>query len=388
MLKGETILLQRFASNGDAEAFSEIVRLNAGLVYGVCVRILANKDQAADVTQETFFQLLRNAESITGSVSNWLHGVATNKAVDMIRRDSSRRRREAKYVMGKQAQTEKWEDISGYVDEAMDELDEQTREILVQHFLKGVKMTEIGEEFGLSQPTVSRRVKAGVSELRNKLQKRGVIVAVITLSTLLGEQAVAAAPTAVLKELGKMAIVGGAATVGTGAGVKAAASAAAMGVKAKIVTAVAVAAIGTGAVVTYQQTTKPAQQSQPGGTRVLSRQSIGENRKIEQQSKKKAAVGKVGGDYGESKIVPGDIVGNAADAKVAPKGQGDQSRGLTVDETMAALGLSGGRVPQPTQADPNEVDDNSDDETTTSETRSRGARGGMRRRRRSSRGGG
>ena len=241
----EQILLQRFTRNGDPEAFSELVRHNANLVYGTCVRILTNTEQAADVTQDTFFQLLRNAESITGSVSSWLHGVATKKAIDLIRRDSSRRRREAKYAMGKQVRAEKWDDISAYVDEALGQLDEQTRQILIQRFFKGVKMAEIGKQFGLSQPSISRRVDAGVLALRNKLRKRGIIVATITLTTLLGESAVEAAPAVVLRELGKMAIVGGA---------KTAAGAAVISLKTKIVTAVAVAAVGTGMVVTYNGT--------------------------------------------------------------------------------------------------------------------------------------
>ena len=255
----EQILLQRFTRNGDAEAFSEIFRHNAGLVYGTCVRILTNSEQAADVTQETFFQLMQNAESITGSVSSWLHGVAVKKAVDLIRRDSSRRRREAKYAMAKKVQAEKWDDISAYVDEALGQLDEQTREILIQRFFKGVNMAEIGKQFGLSQPSISRRVDAGVLALRNKLRKRGIIVAAITLTTLLGESAVEVAPAVVLRELGKMTIVGGA---------KAAAGAAVLSLKAKIVTAVAVAAVGMGMVITYKNVTRP-----PEPDRRLPRQS-------------------------------------------------------------------------------------------------------------------
>jgi len=65
MLENEVTLLHRFAKTGDAEAFSEVVRRHAGLVYGACLRILADRDRAADAVQETFFQLLRNAGNIT-----------------------------------------------------------------------------------------------------------------------------------------------------------------------------------------------------------------------------------------------------------------------------------------------------------------------------------
>ena len=47
MLESENILLQRFSQTGDAEAFSEIVRRHAGLVYGACLRVLEDKNRAA-----------------------------------------------------------------------------------------------------------------------------------------------------------------------------------------------------------------------------------------------------------------------------------------------------------------------------------------------------
>ena len=109
------ISLQRFVRSGDATAFSEIVRRHAGLVYGACVRVLGDADRAADATQETFFQFLRDAGRITGSLPNWLHRVAMGKAVDVVRKDSSRKRREAEYADLKQRQVGEWKELSPYL---------------------------------------------------------------------------------------------------------------------------------------------------------------------------------------------------------------------------------------------------------------------------------
>ena len=98
MSVSEFVLLKRFAANGDAEAFSEIARQHAPLVYGVCMRILADRDRASDAVQNTFIQLVRNAGSITDSLPNWLHRVAKNKALEMIRHDSARKDREKTYA--------------------------------------------------------------------------------------------------------------------------------------------------------------------------------------------------------------------------------------------------------------------------------------------------
>ncbi|MBA7628400.1 hypothetical protein ES703_35882 [subsurface metagenome] len=305
MLENEVILLHRFAKTGDAEAFSEVVRRHAGLVYGACLRILSDRDRAADVVQDTFFLLLRNAGNITGSVPAWLHRVATRRAIDVVRRDSSIRRRETEYAANKPREVRKWQDISGYVDEGLGELDEQTQEILIQHFFEGRSMVDIAADKDVSQPTVSRRIESGVAKLRERLRKRGIIVAVATLGGLLGENVVEAAPALVLKELGKMALVGGTAAAGSGVGSAAAASGTGAkaavgvlaGVKAKVVTAAVVTVVGVGGVVTYNEVTRPVE---PVGKQVTQKAEYPElrrsaNTSLTRQSSQKSPVVRVPG---------------------------------------------------------------------------------------------
>jgi len=260
MSESEIVLLQRVARSGDAEAFSEIVSRYAAMVYGAAIRVLADADRAADATQDTFFDLLQHASEITGSVGGWLHRVATRKAIDRIRRDSARRSREAQYAAGQAVEVRKWQDISPYVDEALDHLDEETRQILIDHFFFAKTMSTIAAARDVSQPTVSRRVEVGIEKLRDKLRTRGILVAGAALSGLLADNAVQAAPAAVLTELGKMAMVGGASTVAAagaaGAGTaKVAALSAMAGAKVKIIAAAAVVIAGTGGVITYKQVT-------------------------------------------------------------------------------------------------------------------------------------
>lgn len=273
MFESENVLLRRFAATGDPEAFSEIVRRHAGLAYSASLRVLEDKDRAADAVQETFLQLLRNTKTITGSVPSWLHRVATRKAIDVIRRDSSRRRREAKYAVDKPKEVVNWRDLSQHVDEELDQLDEQTRNILIQYFLEGKAANDIAAEEEISQSTISRRIESGVARLRANLRKRGIIVGAAGLIAMLGENAVQAAPQVVLRELGKIALVGGEAAAATGAATAATTSAGGAraatgilaGVKAKAVTAAAVTVVGVSSVVTYNHVTKPSQPAQPAG---------------------------------------------------------------------------------------------------------------------------
>ncbi len=254
MAETEAVLLKRFAGSGDAQAFAEIIRRHAGLVYGASLRILADVDRASDVAQETFLQLAKDAGSVTGSLPGWLHRVATHKAIDRRRQETSRRRRERQYAATARPSAEltEWKDVSPHVDVALRELEPQLREVLILHFLEGRTTREIAAARNLSQATISRRIGSGVEQLRAKLRRRGILVAVGALSALLGDNAVQAAPLPLLAELGKMAIVGGA-TAGAAGTVTTSILTA---VKTKVMAVAAVVVIGAGSVVTvYELTT-------------------------------------------------------------------------------------------------------------------------------------
>jgi RNA polymerase sigma-70 factor (ECF subfamily) len=208
MADSESALLERFVGTGDTEAFAQIVRRYAGLVYGTCLRVLADMDRAADATQETFFQLMKRAGEVRGSLAGWLHRVATGKAVDLIRSDSARRQRERAYLDDKAGGDQTWQEVSPHVDEALTRLDDDTRDLLVRHYLEGVPMAEIGRQRGVSRPTVSREIESGLARLRAQLHRQGVLVAAGALSTLLAHSAAQSAPSVVLQQLGKMALMG------------------------------------------------------------------------------------------------------------------------------------------------------------------------------------
>jgi RNA polymerase sigma factor (sigma-70 family) len=261
MAENDTVLLKRFATAADAEAFTELVRRYVRMVYSTSWRVLKHESDAADVTQQTFFELTRRAGRISGSLSGWLHRVATQKSIDLVRRSGRRRRREQAYTRTEAQESPSWKDLSGHVDEALDRLDEPVRSLLLEHFLAGKSMSEIAIERGISQATVSRRVNDGLEQLRGMLRRQGLLVAAAGLGTMLMGNAGQAVPAMVVKELSKMAMVG---TTGTGAGLGAAATAAAKatGVKIAFLTA-AGAGIVTLAGYVYRQSLA-ASRLQPG----------------------------------------------------------------------------------------------------------------------------
>ena len=261
MSEHEMILLRRFTQTGDTEAFSEITRLYAGMVHGTCLRVTGDAGRAQDATQDTFFQLLKQAAKVTGSLGGWLHQVATRRAVDLVRRDNARRQREQAFVANAVRETDVWADISPLVDEAMNEIEPDQRELLLRHFLQDQTTVQMAAAEGVSQPTMSRRVEGALEQLREKLRKKGVGVAAAVLGTMMAGMA-QKAPAAVLAELGKMSL----ASSGT-------ATATALSLKAKLAIALAVAVVGTGGFVAYKAT-RPAASAPPrvlrGGAMIVS----------------------------------------------------------------------------------------------------------------------
>ncbi len=217
MDESEASLLERFQGGGDIDAFAQITRLYADMVYGTCVRITGDREAAADATQDTFFTLLNSAGKVTGSLGGWLHRVATRRAIDLVRLDRSRRRREQGYAAQMAFETDRWADVSPLLDEALNEMEEAARDLVIRHFLQEQTTVEIAAAQGVAQSTISRHLEQALAQLRDRLRAKGVLVGAGALGALLS-QAVEAAPAAALAELSRMAVVGSAtAAVGAGA---------------------------------------------------------------------------------------------------------------------------------------------------------------------------
>lgn len=73
---------------GTTEAFGALVRRYEGELYGYLRRYLADSDLAEDVFQTTFLQLYTKINQYEAGrpVRPWLYAIATNQAIDALRR--------------------------------------------------------------------------------------------------------------------------------------------------------------------------------------------------------------------------------------------------------------------------------------------------------------
>lgn len=87
----DSLLLERTAQ-GDTGAFEALFYRHYDRVYGLLFRLVGNRQEAEDLTQEVFLKLYRHhfASGREHNVSAWLYRVATNMGYNAIR---GRRRR-------------------------------------------------------------------------------------------------------------------------------------------------------------------------------------------------------------------------------------------------------------------------------------------------------
>jgi RNA polymerase sigma factor (sigma-70 family) len=176
-------LIQRWNESKDPEAFTEIIHRYAGLVYGACLRVLRNADDAEDVAQECFMRLGKAPVQVTTSFAGWLHTMATRRAINRLRSNTRRNARERDYAVTQPTTSDAaWDDVQHLIDEAVAGLPDKLRIPLVEHYLLGRTMESIGEEIGVTRQAVSRRVQKGVDKIRVELRSKGVPVSPAVLA--------------------------------------------------------------------------------------------------------------------------------------------------------------------------------------------------------------
>jgi RNA polymerase sigma-70 factor (ECF subfamily) len=207
----EALMIQ-WNRRGDSDAFRTIIQRYGNMVFATALRVLGNPADAEDVAQDCFEKLARTHKTPRGYLGPWLHRMAVNRALDRVRSDSARKRRETVYENNKPSATElEWDDIYPLVDEAIDRLPEKLRRALVAHYLEGLTHDQIAQRESVTRAAITQRIQRALEQMRTSLQRKGVAVSGVsilagTLGSHLAEAAVL--PVSLAEKLGRIALSG------------------------------------------------------------------------------------------------------------------------------------------------------------------------------------
>jgi RNA polymerase sigma factor (sigma-70 family) len=207
-------LLRAYAEARREAAFAELVRRHVDLVYSAAIRMVREPHLAEDVTQGVFVALAGNAAQLVKHpvLSGWLHCTARNLAAKSIRSDMRRRVREQEAVTMNEllaAESEApWNNIAPQLDEALGELSEADREVLLLRYFEKKSAAEMAGILGVSDEAAQKRVTRATERLREVFAKRGVAAAASGQVAVITANAVQAAPAGLAAAIAATALAG------------------------------------------------------------------------------------------------------------------------------------------------------------------------------------
>lgn len=182
--EGETMEDQQLLSGlqeKDEQALAACIR-QYGAYAAAVVRAAGPGLSAQDVEEaaaEAFVKLWQAASRLDpakGMLKNYLAAVCRNEARSRLRALRPMLPLEEDLLTSSEqaAQTLERREMERLTREALDSLDEQTREIFLRYYYNREKTAQIAQDMGLTLSAVKTRLARGREKLRGILQKRGV----------------------------------------------------------------------------------------------------------------------------------------------------------------------------------------------------------------------
>jgi RNA polymerase sigma-70 factor (ECF subfamily) len=173
------------AQRGDREAFKTLFERYHRRAYALAFGVVRHEDDALDVVQDAFIKAHRYLDKFEGNSSfyTWLYRIVMNLAIDHLRKnrrvkpaelDETRIDSESddpllpRILGGNPARALVDKQIRARIDQALDELSENHRNVLVMRELEGLSYEDMAQAMSCSKGTIMSRL----FHARRNMQKR------------------------------------------------------------------------------------------------------------------------------------------------------------------------------------------------------------------------
>ncbi|WP_346768443.1 ECF RNA polymerase sigma factor SigK [Streptomyces sp. R301] len=175
--RGDLAEVMRKVAQGDKQSFSRLYDALAPLVFGVVLRVVRDRSQSEEVTQEVMIDLWRQAaryRPVAGSVTTWAATIAHRRAVDRVRSAQSASDRE--HTQAAREHTTAFDEVAERVETRLESeqvrrclrgLTELQCQAIVLAYYGGLTYREVAQALQTPLPTVKTRIRDGLIRLRD-----------------------------------------------------------------------------------------------------------------------------------------------------------------------------------------------------------------------------
>ena len=165
------------------DALAEAYRRHAGAVFALARRLLQEATVAEEIVQEVFLRLWNSPDKFDperGSLRSYLLAQTHGRAVDTLRSDASRRRREERDVRqtaesGYDLEHEVWDlAVSERVKDVVNTLPADERRAIELAYFGGHTYREVAVILDAPEGTVKSRIRSGLRRMRTELADAGM----------------------------------------------------------------------------------------------------------------------------------------------------------------------------------------------------------------------
>ncbi|MDF1781498.1 MAG: sigma-70 family RNA polymerase sigma factor [Alcanivoracaceae bacterium] len=164
-------------AQGDRKAFADLYQSTSSVLYGMCLNLLRNREEAQDVLQEAYIQVWHHAGEYhvdRGTPMTWIMSIGRYRCLDALRRrrhDSTYDEVEHDYAddsMGPMTEAASMKD-SQRLSACLQELNTEYRSSIEMAYFRGFSHQELATATGQPLGTTKSRVRRGLDLLRRCL---------------------------------------------------------------------------------------------------------------------------------------------------------------------------------------------------------------------------
>lgn len=164
---------------GNLKAFEKLIERHQKAIYNAALRMLNNREDAEDVTQEVFVKAFENLDAFKSEYKffSWIYRMAINQSINLLRRRNRMQTLEADVLSPEKSPEQKFEEAQGInqMELALMFLTPEKRAIIILKHFHNLSYREIAYILEIQEKTVKSRLFEARQQLKKIYKKKGFV---------------------------------------------------------------------------------------------------------------------------------------------------------------------------------------------------------------------